>query len=77
MDITKILYEIIEEAINGKVMLGDEPWSFYFNTYLEGNEFTNPNNLCQLVIKSLDEVIPLLEEYVEQELKLERKNIHL
>ena len=75
MDITKILYEIIEEAINGKVMLGDDPWPFYFNTYLEGNEFTNPNNLCQLVIKNLDEVIPLLEKYVEQELKLERKNI--
>ena len=34
MDITKILYEIIEEAINGKVMLGDDPWPFYFNTYL-------------------------------------------
>ena len=75
MDIAKILYEIIEEAVNGKVMLGDDTWPFYFNTVLEGTEFTNPNNLCQLVINNLDELIPLLAQYIELELNLGRKNI--
>ena len=55
MDITKILYEIIEEAINGKVMLGDDPWPFYFNTYLEGNEFTNSEE-CRDWLDKINEI---------------------
>ena len=74
----EIFYELIREAVNGKVMVFGNEWPVAFNTkILENNQeklfLNNENNLSMLYIKEEDKLFQKLEEYLKEEEKMNRK----
>lgn len=74
--IEEILKEIINEAQYGKVIIDKEEWPISFNTIIEDKEYIGREDNVTLVINDKDKFIKLLEEYVNLELKLNRKTPH-
>lgn len=76
MEIKEIFLEIIKEAENAKVILGDEEYSIGFNTSINGQRiYYNENNNVELNIKNIDSFIIKLEEYINEEESFGRKSI--
>ena len=73
----EILYEILEEAREGKVKIDGEEWPVGFNSKIEDGAsfFREDHNAC-LTISNLDDFLELLQEYVSLELKENRKLPH-
>ncbi len=76
-----IFYEVIKEASTSTITIDDEKWNIGFNTIIYNNgkeklEYYNDNNLSTLVIKNEPEFFKLLEEYINKEIDLNRKNIN-
>lgn len=69
----EIFFEIINEAVNGQVIIDNEAWPCSFNSIINNKELFNKQNLSTLVIKNEKLFFQLLEEYVELELTLDRK----
>ena len=73
-----IFYEIIDEAVDGKIEVDGEKWPIGFNTFIYENGNlkkmnNNENNLSCLVIKDEDSFFALLDEYLELEISKNRK----
>ena len=71
--IEEIFNEIINEAKYGKVIIEDEEWPISFNSIVEGKEYIGREDNDTLVINDKNKFIKLLEEYINLELKLDRK----
>lgn len=73
----ELLFEIINEAQAGKVIIDSESWPICFNTLLkEGNNyqsFIQNHNFPVLFIENLEEFISLLEKYLNLELTISRR----
>ena len=73
-----IFYEIIDEAVDGKIEVDGEKWPIGFNTFIYENGNlkkmnNNENNLSCLVIKDEDSFFALLYECLELEFSKNRK----
>lgn len=73
----EIFYELISEAMNGKVIIDGEDWNIGFNTIIYRNNseemYINERNITTLVIKDEERFFKLLEEYVLLEMEFDRK----
>ena len=74
----EIFYELIHEAVNGKVLFQDEEWPVGFNTKIveDGKEkifLNNDNNMSILYIKNEEKFLNKLEEYINILLKQGKK----
>ena len=73
----EIFYELLREAVNGKVIIDGEEWPIGFNSIVvkDGDEISNfnDNNLSTLFIKDIDTFFKLLEDYINLELDIDRK----
>ena len=62
----EVLYEIIKEAENGKIIISNDEWNISFNTIIENNNtFINEENDITLIIKDENKTLELLNEYIE------------
>lgn len=76
MDLKKILFEILVQAEDGKIKIGDEELYIGFNTTINGiNIFKNDINNVELEIKDIDLFLVKLNEYLLIEKDLNRKTI--
>ena len=78
----ELFYEIMEEAKNGKIIIGDEIWPIGFNSVIYDNGTTvssnfSSNNLSTLVIKNEEKFFSKLEEYVSNEISSNRKKLSI
>ncbi len=74
----EIFYELINEAVNGKIQVFDDIWPVGFNTkILENNRekvfLNNSNNKSMLYIKDEDRFFKKLDEYFREEIRINRK----
>ena len=67
-----IFYEIINEAMNGSVIIDNESWPISFNTIINDKEYKSNNNET-LIINNEEKFFKLLKEYIDLEIKLNRK----
>lgn len=73
-DTQRILMEIINEAVNGSVMIDDYPTPIGFNTNISQNQiFRSEENLCELNIEDISELVTKLDEYIELNINENRK----
>lgn len=79
MMLEEIFNEIIKEAKTGQVEIDNDIWPVAFNTviYEENTEkiLWNDNNNITLIIKKKERLLELLENYINLELKKQRKTI--
>lgn len=77
MNIESILFEIFNEAKNGKVVIDEEEWPISFSTKIYNDKIIEykTNSNVELVIKNFKKFIKVLEEYVKVELAMDRKAI--
>ena len=78
MNVKEIFYEVIREASNCKVIIDNEEWFIGFNTviYVDNKiecSLYNDKNMSTLIIKNEDIFIKYLSEYIDLELKINRK----
>lgn len=76
----ELFYELIQEAKDGKISLEDEQFPIAFNTIIYENQqvkeqLFSDNNLATVVIKNENEFFKYLEDYIQLELKENRKAI--
>ena len=76
-----LFYELIEEAKDGKVIIGDIEWPIGFNTQIYKyssvvRKCINENNISCLIIKDEDFFFDTLEKYISRELEVNRKCIN-
>ena len=76
-----LFYEIIDQAVDGKIVIDGEKWPIGFNTFIYENGkiikmHNNDNNLSCLMIKDEKKFFELLEEYLELEISKNRKCIN-
>lgn len=74
----ELLFEVINEAKNGQVIIDYESWPICFNTLLKvGNtyqSFTNDNQAPVLLLDDLNKFLELLKKYLDLELSLNRRH---
>jgi hypothetical protein len=80
--IREIFQELIKEASTGKVIIDNEEWPIAFNTKIfTGNEvkcnYENEKNNACLIIKNEESFYNLLEKYINEELKYNRKTCRI
>ena len=69
-----IFFELIQEACTGNVIIEGETWPIAFNTIIEGEKKYFKNDDFQVLeINNLEIFFSLLEEYLQLELKMNRK----
>ena len=77
-----LFYEIIREACNQRVIIDGEEWPIGFNTIIYDNDKKikyskiNNNNISCLIIKDEEVFFKELEEYLNIEKKIGRKNVN-
>lgn len=73
----EIFYELISEAVNGKVFIDDEEWGVGFNTKISSNQvnYFKDSNLSCLTIENEELFLAKLTEYVFLELEKNRPSI--
>ena len=78
----ELFYEFIKEAKDGRVIIDNEEWYYSFNTIIleEGKEklrLENEENNIALIIKNETSFFKLLEEYINLEIKTNRKTLNV
>ena len=69
-----IFFELIQEACTGNVIIEGETWPIAFNTIIDGEKKYFKNDDFQVLeINNLEIFFSLLEEYLQLELKMNRK----
>ena len=72
----EIFYELIKESCEGVVIIDNDLWPIVFNTIIEDEEkYIDYTNAPTLEIKNKERFFKLLEEYIDKELKANRKTI--
>ena len=71
----EIFYDLIKEACEGIVTIDNDLWPISFNTIIEDERFVDYKNAPTLEIRNKEKFFKLLEEYIDKELKLNRKTI--
>lgn len=74
----ELLLTILKEASTGKVIISGDEWNIGFNSMVLDNNkeiinYDNPSNNSKLIIKDFNKFVELIEEYVKEELSLNRK----
>lgn len=73
----EILLEIINEAKNGEVIIDNENWPICFNTIIVSKDkyeyFIENEDYPILYINNIEELLKILEEYLDLEKELNRK----
>lgn len=74
----ELLFEVINEAKNGQVIIDYESWPICFNTLLKvGNTYetyTNDNQYPVLLLDNLNKFLELLKRYLDLEISLNRRH---
>ena len=65
MSIRDIFLEMIKEAKDGKILIGDEPYNIRFNTRLEDKEYLDDINYPCLIVSDENEFYDKLANYVD------------
>jgi len=76
--VKELLFEVINEAKNGHVIIDSESWPICFNTLLKVNNtyesHTNNNQYPVLLLDNLNEFLDLLKIYLDLEISLNRRH---